>query len=55
MGRLEGKTPLEKPSSKREDNIKINLKEIGSKGVEWIRLAQDRDKWKTPGSTATIL
>jgi GTP cyclohydrolase FolE2 len=28
------------------DNIKMNLKEVGMKGMDWISLAQDRDKWQ---------
>jgi hypothetical protein len=32
----------------REDNIKINLREIGWGGMDWIHLAQDRDQWRAP-------
>jgi hypothetical protein len=42
----EGKRPLEKPTRKWEDGIKMDLREIGLWGVEWIHLAQDRDRWR---------
>jgi hypothetical protein len=40
----EGKRPLGRPRCRR-DGIKIDLREIGWGGVDWIRLAQDRDRW----------
>jgi hypothetical protein len=43
----EGKRPLERPRRRWEDGIKIDLREIGWGGVEWIHLAQDRDRWRT--------
>jgi hypothetical protein len=42
VGRPEGKRPLERPSRRWEDNIKIDLTEIEIDGTNWIRLAQDR-------------
>jgi hypothetical protein len=42
VGRPEGKTPLERPRSRWEDNIKMDLKELGIDGANWIRMAQDR-------------
>jgi hypothetical protein len=45
VGRTEGKRPLGKPRHRWEDNIKMDLREIGSDGVDWIDLAQDRDQW----------
>jgi hypothetical protein len=45
VGKPEGKRPLERPTRRREDNIKTNLKEVGYGGMDWIDLAQDRDKW----------
>ena len=39
----EGKSPLERPRRRWEDNIKMDTKEIGWDGVDWIHLAQDRD------------
>jgi hypothetical protein len=42
----EGKRPLGRPRHRWEDGIRINLGEIGWGGVDWIRLAQDRDRWQ---------
>jgi hypothetical protein len=42
----EGKRPLARPRRRWEDGIKIDLREVGSGGVEWIHLAQDRDRWR---------
>ena len=46
VGRPEGKRPLERPKHRWEDNTKIDLKEVGCGGMEWIDLAQDRDRWR---------
>jgi hypothetical protein len=43
--RPEGKTPVGRPRRRREDNIKLDLREIGIDGANWIRLAQDRVRW----------
>jgi hypothetical protein len=43
---LVGKGPLGRSRRRRVDNIKMDLLEIGWDGVEWIGLAQDRDKWR---------
>ena len=40
------KRPLGRPGSKWEDNIKMDLQEVGCGGVDWIELAQDRDRWR---------
>jgi hypothetical protein len=45
VGRPEGKRPLGRPRRRWEDNIKIDLKEVGW-GMDWIELAQDRDRWR---------
>jgi hypothetical protein len=42
VGRPEDKKPLERPRCRWEDNINVDLKEIGIDGANWIRLAQDR-------------
>jgi hypothetical protein len=42
VGRPEGKRPLERPRQRWEDNIKMDLREIGIDGANWIRPAQDR-------------
>jgi hypothetical protein len=47
VGRLEGKRPLGRPRRRWEDNIKIDLREIGIDGANWIRLALDRVQWRT--------
>jgi hypothetical protein len=45
VGKPEGKRPLGKPRCIWEDNVKIDLQELGCGGMEWIDLAQDRDRW----------
>jgi len=45
VGKPEGKMPLGRPSHKWEDNIKIDLQEVECGGMDWIKLAQDRDRW----------
>jgi hypothetical protein len=47
VGRPEGKRQLGRPRRRWEDNIKIDLGEIGIDGANWIRLAQDRVQWRT--------
>jgi hypothetical protein len=44
MGKPEGKRPLERPRHRWEDGIGIDLREIGWGSVEWIQMAQDRDR-----------
>jgi hypothetical protein len=46
VGKPEGKRPLGRPRRRWADNIKLYLLEIGWGGVDWIGLAQDRDKWR---------
>jgi hypothetical protein len=45
MGKPEEKRPLRRPWRRWEDGIKMDLREIDCGGVEWIHLAQDRDRW----------
>jgi hypothetical protein len=42
----EGKRPLGRPRRRWEDNIRMNLQEVGCGGRDWIGLAQDRDRWR---------
>jgi len=44
VGEPEGKRPLGRPRRRWEDNIKIDLQEVGCGGLDWIELAQDRDR-----------
>ena len=41
----EGKRPLGRPVNRWEDNIKMDLQEVGCQDNDWIELAQDRDRW----------
>jgi len=47
VGKPEGRRPLERPRRRWVDNIRIVLKEVGCGYMEWIGLAQDRDRWRT--------
>jgi hypothetical protein len=44
-GRPEGRRPLGRPRRRWEDNIKMDLQDMGW-GMDWIELAQDRDRWR---------
>jgi hypothetical protein len=46
VGRLEGKRPLGRPRLRWKDNIKMDHREIGIDGENWIQLAQDRVQWR---------
>jgi hypothetical protein len=48
VGKPEGKRPLGRPRRMWEDNIRMDLREIGWGGIDWIDLAQDRDQWRGP-------
>jgi len=48
VGKPEGKRPLGRPRRRWEDNIKMDLQDVGCGGVDWIDLAQDRDRWRVP-------
>ena len=45
VGKPEGKRPLGRPRCRWEDNITMDLQEVGG-GGDWMELAQDRDKWR---------
>jgi hypothetical protein len=55
MGKPEGKRPLERPRHRWEDGIRVDLKEIGLGSVDWIQLAQDRDRWQALVNTVMNL
>jgi len=46
VGKLEGKRPLGIPRRRWEDNIKMNLQEVGRGGMDWIELTEDRERWR---------
>jgi hypothetical protein len=46
VGKPEGRRPLGRPRRRWEDNIKMDLREVGREGADWIDLAQDRDRWR---------
>ena len=46
MRKPEGKRPLGRPRRRWGDNIKIDLQELGCGSMDWIELAQDRDRWR---------
>ena len=51
VGKPEGKSPLGRPRRRWEDNIKMDLQEVGGGGGDWMELAQDRDRWRALVST----
>jgi hypothetical protein len=46
VGRPEGRRPLGRPRLRWEDNIKMDLQEVGWGGMDGIDMAQDRDRWR---------
>jgi hypothetical protein len=46
VGKPEGKRPLGRPKREWEDNMGMDLTEIGYESVDWIHLAQERDQWR---------
>ena len=46
VGKSEGRRPLGRLMHRRENNIKMDLTEVGWEGIDWIDLAQDRDGWR---------
>jgi hypothetical protein len=55
VGKPEGSRPLGRSKHKWEDNIKMDLKEIGWKCRDWIHVAQDRDQWQAVVNTVKPL
>jgi len=54
VGKPEGKRPLGRPRCRWEDNIEIDLQEVGCRGMDWIELAQDMDGRRTLVNVVTI-
>ena len=46
VGKPEGKRPLGRLRHRWEENIKMDLQEVGCEGIDWIELAEDRDRWR---------
>jgi hypothetical protein len=46
VGKPGGRRPLGRPRRRWEDNVRMDLQEVGCEGVDWILLAQDRDRWR---------
>jgi hypothetical protein len=55
LGKPEGKRPLGRPKSRWVDNIKMDLREIGWDGMDWIDLAQDKNQWRALVNTVMNL
>ena len=51
VGKPEGKRPLGRPRRRWEDNIKMDLQEVGAGFGDWMELVQDRDRWRALLST----
>ena len=47
--------PFGRPRHRWEDNIKMDLQEVGCEGMDWINVAQDRDRWRTLMNTVMNL
>jgi hypothetical protein len=54
-GKPEGKRPLRRQRHTWEDNIKLNLQEVGSGVMDWIALAQDTDRWRALVNATSIM
>jgi hypothetical protein len=55
VGKPDGKRPLGRPRCRCVDKVKIDLREIGWDGVDWIHIAQDKDQWKALVNTVLNL
>jgi hypothetical protein len=54
VGKPEGKRPLGRPKRRWEDGIRVDVGEIGLRGVDWIRLSQDRDRWRAVSAVMNL-
>jgi hypothetical protein len=55
VGKPEGERPLRRPRCRWEDNIKMDVQEVGGARGDWMELAQDRDRWQALVSTVKKL
>jgi hypothetical protein len=55
VGKPEGKRPLGRPRRRWEDNIRMDLREMGCGGMDWTDLAQARDQWRALVNTVMYL
>jgi hypothetical protein len=55
VGKPEGKRPLRRPRRRWEDNIKMDVQEVGGGRGDWMELAQDRDRWRALVNTVKSL
>jgi hypothetical protein len=55
VGKPEGKRPLGRPRHRWKDGIRMDLKEIGWGSIEWIKLAEDKDRWQALVNTVMNL
>ena len=55
VGKPEGKRPLGRPRHRWEDNIEMDLQEVGCGVMDWIEMAQDRDRWRALVNAVLIL
>jgi hypothetical protein len=53
VGKPEGRRPLGRPRRRWEDNIRMDLREVGCGCVDWMELVHDRDRWRAPVSGVT--
>jgi hypothetical protein len=55
VGKPEGRRPLGRPRRRWVDNIKMDLREVGCKGMDWVNLAEDRGRWRAVVNTVMNL
>ena len=55
MEKSEGKRPFGRPRHRWEDNSKMDLQEVGCEGMDWISMAQDKDRWRALVNTVMNL
>jgi hypothetical protein len=46
VGKSEGKRPMGRPRRRWEDNIRMDLQNVGCEGMDWLQPARDRDRWR---------